>query len=151
MTQRNMKPVTSTHVDGRAALFIGGARNVHGTRISKRVKCHKCGEMDYIAARPKGQPACCRSCAKQMFNAHDVGVRIPMPLLKKYCFVCRAPFNLPITAILRDKKPLCQDCMKGFDVWRGSLDMSPDSREHMTCEKRRSGTLLRKNIARKLG
>ncbi len=148
MTQYNMRPSGAAQSESRPTLFVGGARNVHGTRISKRVKCHHCAEMDYIAARPKGQPACCRSCAKKMFNAHDVGVRIPMPLLKKHCFVCRAPFNLPITAMLRDKKPLCPDCLQGFDVWRGSLDMSPNSREQMTCETRRSGTLLRKNKAK---
>ncbi len=151
MTQRIMKPVNMVNAEGKATLFVGGARNVHGTRISKRVKCHHCGEMDYIAARPRGQPVCCRACAKKMFNAHDVGVKIPMPLLKKHCFVCRASFNLPITAVLRDRKPLCQNCLQGFDVWRGSLDMSPDSREQMTCETRRSGTLLRKNMARKIG
>jgi hypothetical protein len=129
----------------KTPLLVGGARNVHGTRICKRVKCEKCGVEDYITSRPKsGKETWCRSCAQELLHAFDSGVRIPTPLVKKRCGICACIFDLPVTARVKGPRPLCSNCMKGFEVWQGSLDMSPQMREQMTLESRRSGTMLRK-------
>ena len=144
--QRSTKPLnTLAPAAEKTLLLVGGARNIHGTRISKRVKCYKCGTVDYITARPRGGQSCCRTCAQEVMNAFEIGIRVPKTLVKKSCFNCKASFELPVTAQLRDKaKPLCSNCMRGFEIWRGSLEMSPDNRQEMNLEKRRSGALLRK-------
>lgn len=134
----------------RTPLIVGAERNAHGTRISRRIKCDKCGELDHIASRPqKGKAIWCRTCAKLAANVFDIGVVIPTPMVKKRCSVCRCLFELPVSVQIRDgKKPTCKNCMKGFDVWRGSLDMTPENREKMELETRQSGTLLRKRVAK---
>lgn len=145
-----MKPLSRPiPVFEKAPLFVGGARNVHGTRISKRVNCHKCGAVDYITARPRGQKPCCKSCAKEAMHAFEVGERVPKAVLKKQCYNCKADFDLPAAAKLKEDKALCSNCLNGFEIWRGSLAMCPESRKDMQFEKRRSGTLLRKKIAEK--
>ncbi|MDA0712739.1 MAG: hypothetical protein O2897_01990 [bacterium] len=130
-------------------LIVGGSRNAHGTRISKRVKCFKCGAVDYILARPKDGKPCCKACAKELMNVVEEGSRIPKELVKKNCFNCQSEFELPKTARIKEGGPLCPNCKKGFEIWRGSLGMSPEGRDDMQLEKRTSGTLLRKKTSGK--
>lgn len=143
MRQPNNRPPFG--VTPKSPLLVGGARNSHGTRICRKVTCQKCGVEDHITSRPKeGKDMLCRKCAQAQLRAFDSGIRVPKPMMKKRCGVCRCEFELPVGLKVRGDKPLCSNCMKGFDVWQGSLDMSPAERERMTLETRRSGTMLRR-------
>lgn len=126
-------------------LRVGGARNVHGTRISKRITCEKCGAEDHIVSRPqKGRPVWCRACAQEAIQAFEIGVQMPFQKVEKICSVCGCTFLFPAHIVPKNEQLLCLDCLKGFDIWRGSVNMSPETREKMTLETRPSGTLLRK-------
>lgn len=128
----------------KTLLNVGGARNVHGTRISKRVKCTKCGCEDHITSRPsKTQGAFCRACALTTLNALEVGKKAPRDMKEHACSNCKKNFSLPVHVVLK-KDSLCPNCLHGFETWRGSLEMPVAERETMILEQRKSGMLLRK-------
>ncbi len=130
----------------REPTVIGGARNTHGTRICKRVTCEKCGSEDFIAARPKsGKGVFCRECAKGLLLAFEPSVHIPVPALEAKCGQCGTVFALPEKAKKQDDETwLCIDCLRGFEVWRGSLAHDPSARGTGTLEVRSPGLMLRR-------
>ena len=128
----------------KTLLNVGGTRNVHGTRISRRIKCDKCGCEDHITSRPsRTQGAFCRACALGIMNALEVGKKAPRDMKQHTCSNCRRSFGLPVHIEIK-KDCLCPDCLHGHEIWRGSLDMPVDARETMSCELRKSGVLLRR-------
>lgn len=129
----------------KTLLNVGGTRNVHGTRIARRVKCDKCGQEDHITARPsRTRGTFCRACALETLNALEVGKKAPRDMKAHVCSNCKCGFALPVHVELK-KDSLCPACLRGFETWRGSLEMSVDARESMSCEVRKSGVLLRKS------
>lgn len=129
----------------KTLLNVGGTRNAHGTRISRRIKCEKCGCEDHITSRPsRTQGAFCRACALAIMNALEVGKKAPREMKQHICSNCRQNFVLPIHIEIK-KDCLCPNCLHGHEIWRGSLDMPVDVRESMSCELRKSGVLLRKS------
>ena len=131
-------------MQAKTLLNVGGTRNAHGTRISKRIKCQKCGQEDHITSRPsETHGAFCRACALLAMNALEVGKKAPRNMKQHLCSNCHQNFALPVHVEIK-KDSLCPNCLKGFDIWRGSLDMSVQARENMSCEKRKPGVLLRK-------
>ncbi|MEI6790544.1 MAG: hypothetical protein WCK42_05125 [Myxococcaceae bacterium] len=130
----------------KTQLNVGGTRNVHGTRISKRIKCQKCGLEDHITSRPsRTQGAFCRACALITMNALEVGKKPARNMKEHVCSNCRQNFALPVHIEIK-KDSLCPACLHGHETWRGSLSMPVEARENMTCELRKPGVLLRKSI-----
>ena len=131
-------------MQAKTPLLVCGTRNQHGTRIARRVKCQKCGCEDHITSRPsKTSGAFCRACEKEVMGALEVGKRAPRLMKEHVCSNCHQGFELPLLMVPK-KDCLCGNCLKGFETWRGSLEMSVESREAMLLEKRPSGVLLRK-------
>lgn len=122
---------------------VGGARNEHGTRLSKRVTCSHCGKEDYVSKRAKDY-VLCRACAAQILNAYEEGVRVPTDMTTISCAQCGQDFACPTFILQKDEKELlCYDCMRGFDTWRGAAKQQ-DKQKDTVIEVRRTGTALRK-------
>ncbi|MBL4817674.1 MAG: hypothetical protein JKY15_00395 [Deltaproteobacteria bacterium] len=125
--------------------MVGGARNPHGTRISRKVTCQKCGKEDHITTRPsKTLGAFCRACAVEALKVVDDGKKSPRVMKDHSCSNCQQIFRLPAHIEL-EKESLCFDCLKGFEAWSGSAEMTPDMRASIKLEKRSSGVMLRKH------
>jgi len=135
---------TINNTQDEPALFIGGAKNVHGTLFRRRIVCTECGRLDYIAkCLGKKNRAFCRLCAKTFLGIHEVGTQLQRKTVQRTCAKCNEPFQLPAEAKVK-KDVWCSDCLKGFDVWRGFIGESADLRRNAKLEVREAGTLLRR-------
>jgi predicted nucleic acid-binding Zn ribbon protein len=115
--------------------FVGGARNAHGTRISKRIACMRCGASDHVAFAPKDAArALCRVCAAEVLKTYEVGVTLPADMRGATCSLCASAFSVP-KRVQDDGKLLCPNCLRGFAVWQGSIDAPPDERGERTLDK----------------
>ena len=124
--------------------FVGGARNEHGTRVARRVTCTRCGNVDHVAYAPKDSTkALCRTCAMQVLETYESGVKVRMPTRRTTCNLCGVPFDLPVAAE-DDGDPLCKNCLLGFTTWQGSVDRTFEERTNTVIEARPSGTVVRK-------
>ena len=124
--------------------IVGGPRNKHGTRISKRVLCTRCGKNDYVQFVPQDKSkVLCRDCAVQILRTYEEGAHIRMETRTVACNLCGTPFGMPITAV-DDGDPLCINCLRGFTTWQGSIDAPFAERQNTVVETRSSGALLRK-------
>jgi len=144
---KRSRPVTrSQEIDTPRNLIVGGERNGHGTRISRKVVCTKCQKVDYVAVSrsKKGESLFCRDCAKSVMSAYEKGTKIKPQMEAVVCTQCSKPFEYPRFAP-RDGPILCSDCHKGFEVWRGSLLAPVHDREMESLARRPAGTLLRSN------
>lgn len=130
--------------ENRNPLLVGGQRNAHGTRISRRIVCSECSALDYITVRPKEGGMLCRECARKNFAAYEVGVFVPRAKQEVFCGQCSVGFLLPVE-VERHAGLLCPDCKKGFEIWRGSRDSDPESREAKVLLKTKSGLILRRS------
>lgn len=126
---------------GPEPLRVGGARNQHGTRVTRRVTCVSCGEVDYTAVGAGSSPRC-RKCAKQELGAFEQSVRVPPMLMKITCFQCKTVCELP-SWLAQKEDALCGDCARGFELWRGTMGSAATGE----LELRRSGTVLRRRVA----
>jgi CxxC-x17-CxxC domain-containing protein len=141
-------PAPRQHRDGGAdgPKFIGGPRNEHGTRVARRVACSRCGKSDHVPYVPKDTTrALCRDCAAEVLKTFEHGVKVRMPTKDAVCNLCGTPFQLPITAE-DDGDPLCQNCLRGFTTWQGSVDTPFSERKDAVVEERLSGALVRKRV-----
>ena len=100
---------------------VGGARGAHGTRISRRVKCARCGKVDHIGVRVRDAAhAYCRACAQEVLLAYEVGVARPDPERAALsCPICQASFVPPPNLPEDVDDVLCRDCLRGFAGWQG--------------------------------
>jgi hypothetical protein len=115
--------------------FVGGARNEHGTRV---------GLVDHVAFAPRdASKALCRSCAKEVLDIYEAGMKVRVATRKTNCNLCGTPFDLPVTAE-DDGDPLCKSCLQGFTSWQGSVDTPFSERQATVLESRASGTVVRK-------
>ncbi len=131
-------------METKTTLWVGGARNAHGTRISRKVTCTKCGVEDFITSRPsKTNGALCRSCAQTEIGAIEMGKKAPRVMAQHTCSNCKCHFALP-ARIKLEKDSLCPACLKGHDIWRGSADMTVEERDSLSFETRKSGVMLRR-------
>ncbi|MBH1989061.1 MAG: hypothetical protein I8H75_04750 [Myxococcaceae bacterium] len=129
----------------KTLLNVGGTRNAHGTRIARRITCDKCGQQDHITARPsRTHGTFCRACALEVLNALEVGKKAPRDLKELCCSNCQRSFTLPVHVEIK-KGTLCPSCLRGFETWRGSVNMSASDRASLHCEVRKSGVMLRKS------
>src|SRR3989338_4748421 len=129
-----------------ALLHVGGFRNAHGTRIAKRVHCSACGAEDHITSRhsrTRGGLAYCRACARKLINAIEVGTKAPRQMKGHRCSNCQQDFQLPVHVKI-EKGCLCPSCLKGFETWQGSKEMTVEERANLHCEIRQPGLLLRR-------
>lgn len=127
-----------TPPSGPELIRVGAARNEHGTRIACRITCISCGAADYVSVRAGHSPRC-RACARKELNAFEQGVRPPRNLTQVSCFQCKQSCELPDWLAKKDN-PLCKDCAKGFELWRGAIGSTQSS----SFEERRSGIVLRR-------
>jgi len=126
------------------AKSVGGARNEHGTRISRRVECTRCGKVDHVPWTKKDvKGALCRSCAADVLKLYEVGTKKRAETREVECNLCGIPFALPVT-VEDDGDLLCPSCLRGFTVWQGDLDVPWEERTRQRSEARPSGTLLRR-------
>jgi len=133
---------------GGGNLYVGGARNEHGTRVSRRVICGRCSTEDHIPYVPKngGKPLC-RSCAALVLRAYEVGTRAPTETRAETCNLCGTPFRIPLS-VVDDGDPLCPNCLRGFMTWSGSIDTPFEERQGRVIEARGAGVVLRKKADR---
>lgn len=125
--------------------FVGGARNEHGTRVARRVTCARCGTADHVPYVPRDQSkALCRACAAEVLRTYEAGTTVRAEMRSIKCTLCGTPFDLPVTVDLEDRDPLCKNCLRGFAVWQGSVDVPFEQRGQTVVEERLSGALIRK-------
>lgn len=131
-------------MESKKYLLVGGARNNYGTRISKRVLCQNCGKEDHITCRPsKDFGSYCRKCAIEIMNAIEIGSKIKRKMKSHVCMQCCVEFALPVNMIPK-KGCICSNCLKGFEIWNGSLPADSNTKISFKIEKRPSGVLIRK-------
>lgn len=132
----------------KTPLIIGGVRNEHGTRISRKVTCEKCKQVDYVSVSraKKGDGLFCRNCAKNEIGAFEEGTRIKPEMALVSCAQCAKPFDFP-KWIHKQGPLMCSDCHKGFEVWQGSLHTPLDERSSNILQRRPAGTVLRKKAS----
>jgi CxxC-x17-CxxC domain-containing protein len=140
---RQQKPPPPPDAE-RKPIFVGGRRNEFGTRISRRIDCSRCGAEDHVPYVPKNEArVLCRSCAKEVLAAYEVGQKVKTPTRAESCNLCGAPFQMP-TSVPDDGDPLCPSCLRGFTTWSGSLDTPWEERQATVMEERRPGLVVRK-------
>mgnify|MGYP000164769259 CR=1 FL=1 len=123
---------------------VGGVRNEHGTRVARRVECAKCSAIDHVSYLDKNREfALCRTCAEDMLNVFEVGRKKSMPTRPETCNLCGVPFEIPVTAE-DDGDPLCQNCLREWLGWQGSIDQPYEERQRNLLEKKRPGIALRR-------
>ena len=130
---------------GSGNLYVGGARNEHGTRVAKRVECGRCGKSDHVPYVPKDHSkALCRDCAAQVLRAYEVGTRAPQETRPETCNLCGVPFRMPLN-VPDDGDPLCPNCLRGFTTWSGTIDTPFEERQKQVMETRAvPGVVVRK-------
>ena len=130
------------HAPAAGTVFVGGARNEHGTRVARRVACGRCGSTDHVPYVPKDQTkALCRACAAEVLNAFEVGTKAPTEMRDEKCNLCGVPFQIP-TFVKDDGDPLCQSCLRGFTTWSGSIDTPWQERQGRVLETRGNPSLV---------
>jgi len=123
---------------------VGGERNEHGTRISRRVECSRCGKVDHVPwGKRDRKGALCRSCAAETLKAFEIGTKKKVETRPVTCNLCGKPFDLPKN-VEDDGDLLCVTCLRGFFAWQGDVDSSWEDRAKLRSESRPSGTLLRR-------
>lgn len=123
---------------------VGAPRGEFGTRVARRVECHRCGRTDHVPYAPKdGDKALCRACAVEVLEAYEVGVKAKVKVRRETCNLCGTPFDLPVN-VEDDGDLLCRNCLRGFTAWQGGLDTPYEERASAKVEPRRSGTVLRR-------
>jgi hypothetical protein len=133
---------------GGGNLYVGGARNEHGTRVARRVVCARCGTEDHVPYAPKdAAKAMCRACAALVLRAYEVGTRAPVDTRAETCNLCGSPFRIPLS-VVDDGDPLCPNCLRGFMTWSGSIDTPFVERQGRVIETRGVGVVVRKKATR---
>jgi hypothetical protein len=133
---------------GGGNLYVGGARNEHGTRVARRVVCGRCGVEDHVPYVPRDESrALCRGCAALVLRAYEVGTKAPTDTRPETCNLCGSPFRIPL-AVPDDGDPLCPNCLRGFTTWSGSIDTPWTERQGRTLEARGSGVVVRRRSTR---
>lgn len=113
--------------------IVGAPRNEHGTRLSQRVECSKCNKTDYVPVKlDKAKAAFCRECAEKLLFAYDQGRHIAQREISCRCAQCHRDFAMAEDIAQKKQEPLCPDCYRGFDVWRGKAAVSKNSRSILT-------------------
>jgi hypothetical protein len=136
------------HGPSHGAVFVGGARNEHGTRVARRVACGRCGSEDHVPYVPKDQSrALCRNCAAEVLKAFEVGTKAPTEMRDEKCNLCGVPFQIP-AFVKDDGDPLCPSCLRGFTTWSGSIDTPWEERQNRVLETRSStsSVVVRKKV-----
>jgi CxxC-x17-CxxC domain-containing protein len=133
---------------GGGNLYVGGARNEHGTRVARRVVCGRCGSEDHVPYVPKESgKAMCRDCAALVLRAYEVGTKVPVETRPETCNLCGTPFRIPLS-VVDDGDPLCPNCLRGFMTWSGSIDTPFSERQGRVIENRGVGVVVRKKATR---
>jgi hypothetical protein len=123
---------------------MGAPRGEFGTRVARRVECHRCGSPDHVPYAPKdSSKALCRACAVIVLEAYEIGVQAKVKTRPEKCNLCGVPFDLPLN-VEDDGDLLCRNCLRGFTAWQGGLDTPYAERSSTKVEPRRSGTVLRR-------
>ncbi len=136
---------------GGGNLYVGGARNEHGTRIARRIVCTRCGAEDHVPFVPRNETrAMCRACAALLLRAYEVGTRAPVETRAETCNLCGSPFRIPLS-VKDDGDPLCPNCLRGFMTWSGSIDTPFVERQGRVIETRGAGVVVRKKATREGG
>jgi hypothetical protein len=123
---------------------LGEARNEHGTRTARRVRCTRCGKVDHVPGGPRDKgKVMCRACLEEVMELFEVGVREKKKTKPADCTVCGKHFDLPLSIDVDDEEIVCFDCMRGFTTWQGAVNR-PETRGGELGEARRPGVRLRK-------
>lgn len=127
-----------------APKVVGLAGNAFGTRLCQRVLCSRCHQVDYVAIRiANAKTIYCRSCAERLLETFETGRHIARKKLKRSCMKCKNQFL--VSESIADKKDelMCQDCFRGFEVWRGKAS-DTDKESRYVIKKNSAKTIIRK-------
>lgn len=125
--------------------IVGLARDSFGTRLCQRVVCVKCQKTDHISVRVKtAKDMFCRACAEKILSTYDQGRQIDDKKTGQVCKQCNAYFMVNETLAQKREDLLCQDCFRGFDVWRGKAFIK--NKKPVVLIKTGAKTTFRKNI-----
>lgn len=125
---------------------VGMARNDFGTRLCQRVQCEKCGKTDYVPVRvASSKSQFCRDCAERVLAAYDQGRQIAEKKINCTCEQCHRPFQVSESVANKKSELLCIDCLRGFDVWRGSTLSKKTTTNRSRLVRMGSRTTFRKN------
>ncbi len=101
---------------------VGAARTEFGTRLCQRVQCEKCAKVDYVPVRvAQAKNQFCRDCAEKFLAAYDQGRQIAERQVNRICGQCHRDFMIKESVALKKEELMCIDCLRGFEVWRGSV------------------------------
>jgi len=106
----------------RGPQIVGAPNNEFGTRLCQRVECSRCHKVDYVAKKINGAKTIyCRDCAEKFLETFESGRKIAEKKVARTCEHCKREFL--ISEAIANKKPelQCQDCLNGFEVWRGKV------------------------------
>ena len=124
---------------------VGGERNEHGTRICCRIECSACKKLDYVSVHVYREEVLCRQCAQKKLHLFEQSVKIPKK--QKIINCTRCGVSCVLDARVKEVSEwLCLDCLRGFDVWSGSINNFKKNQKSII-EVRLSGTLLRRKKA----
>ncbi len=123
---------------------VGGERNEHGTRVARRIECHRCGAVDHSQwVEQKNDHALCRECAEELLGVLELGRKEKHQTRREVCNLCGVPFDLP-TFVKDDGDLLCGGCIRGFMGWKGTLDREYEDRIGDVSESVRPGLRVRR-------
>src|SRR5579871_5300486 len=136
---------------GRASSpkIVGSARNAFGTRLTHRVVCVRCEEVDHVSVRINDKKdSFCRNCAEILLATYDQGRTFNLKQVSRACDQCMRTFLIEESIAQKKERLLCNDCLRGFDVWRGKTTNNKITRvkTRTVLTKMGSKTTFRKKI-----
>lgn len=132
----------------RAPKIVGVSRNAFGTRLCQRIECSRCNKVDYVSRMIKGAKIkYCRECAERLLETFEAGRFIAEKQVKRQCAQCQCEFLVSQMVANKKEELRCNDCFRGFEVWRGKVSTPGDEKESKRIIiKSGSKTLIRKII-----
>jgi hypothetical protein len=130
--------------------IVGNARNDFGTRLCQRIVCEKCQKVDHVSVRiSQKKSQFCRDCAEVFLATYDQGRVLDEKKVNRICGQCARHFMVSEAIALKKSHLLCDDCLRGFDVWRGKIianNTTTHDRGRSILTKASAKTAFRKNI-----
>lgn len=106
-------------------IILGEPKGAFGTRLCQRVKCQKCDKFDYVSKLVgHSKEIYCRDCAEKYLAVFDKGRVVASEKVACICMQCRKEFKVPPSVVEKKPELMCEDCLRGFDTWRGKAGVS---------------------------
>lgn len=131
----------------RSPVVVGHERNDFGTRLCQRIECSRCHKVDYVAKKiAQAKIIYCRACAERLLETFEAGRVIAEAKVIRKCGQCNKEFAISEAVASKKEELRCQDCFRGFDVWRGKIRASSPNKDVRSLSLAHGAkTIVRKN------